>query len=334
MSTRTEAQLTQGEVTVSIGTRGGAKDKTVPGYGHNVLSAQAVKDLNDVEAGAWCYISAIPGQKFCVHVTSGHPGRHPKYKDAGLRVNVSIDLVLVASVFWPPENLEKGEHEFELTDCEVVGGKCDFVFGDRKSTESDLSEDQGINDRDWIGTIVVQPCWCNYDILDDPELLEEQEVDDLLEQMYIAEKLGTPVDERMKGVEFDIGIEYNPRKKRPSPKKTAYSIHDPLEKGFAYVFRYWRPALLVAEGIAPRGLLRHGKNKAQSTRMKKPKPILKPRSRPGTRLWTRTKIKRETSSPVRGTCLPSQRREAETKSPKVERRASKRLASRKAVVKN
>ncbi|KAG8771795.1 hypothetical protein FRC12_003402 [Ceratobasidium sp. 428] len=327
--------LTQAGITVCIGNGGKDDDQLVPGYRHR---AHSNTGQGNIKSTRCCYMSAKPGERFCVHVAYDHRCRRgSRIKSSGFRVHVFVDGVYITDEFWPAEKLDNGHPELGIVGYR--GAKDSAKNNSSTHGEQQLEED-------WLGTILVQVHWHNYQyIIEDEDELDEFFVEELLDQALSTEVLGNPLHELKQGAKFDVGVEYAPDSAEPIDEapEPIYHFSEAAEEGLGFIFRYRRPDWLVAEKIAPRSLLEPRDDQAQST----PAPpvkreqvehepegeymngsIIKPTSPPRTRSSTRTEIKRETSSLARGTRSPSQHQRPETQSPVAERRASKRLASR------
>ncbi|KAG8698111.1 hypothetical protein FRC12_010130 [Ceratobasidium sp. 428] len=341
MPSSTKATLTQAGFTVCIG-NGKDDDELLCGYKHG---SQPIIDQSDnIKAIKCCYMAAKPGEDFCIHIAYNHPRRRgSKTRNAGFRAYVFIDGICVTDEFWPAEKLNVGDRELEIVGYRGFDNSASrFCFKQRQSTDNDLSIQESQLSDSWLGTILVGVFWCNYHVIEDEDEDERDErfVEEQLNQMFCAEALGSPLHERKQGAEFDIGVEYAPRNAQPvdDDELIYYHTDKATKKGFEFIFHYRRPEWLLAKGIAPQSPLEPGDNPVQQSPTPTVKheeectnklvPIVKPTSPPRTRSSTRTEMGRETSSLARGTRSPSQRQESETRSPKVERRASKRLAPR------
>ncbi|KAG8699830.1 hypothetical protein FRC08_005076 [Ceratobasidium sp. 394] len=243
-----EAKLTQGGITVGIGTAND-DDHYIEGFRHRELRFLDGPHMHGQE----CIIPAVAGQAFCIHVSYAPPGS--RVKGAGLQAEVCLEgSAWVTDVFLPATDFNRGHCEFEIMDYPVGEGVYPLRFSQRAFTEVRPAEGEE-PDKWWLGTIAVRVFWAFEDEAPETEnQVEEHKVEKSLLEEECARVLNRPLNAN--GSEYDAGIEYAPREGQGAPGQGAESLHKIRKIGneeYHFVFHYRQRDWIAANlNLAPR----------------------------------------------------------------------------------
>ncbi|KAG8711008.1 hypothetical protein FRC08_016444 [Ceratobasidium sp. 394] len=243
---RNQAKLTQGGITVGIGTAND-DDHYIEGFHHRSLRLLDGPHIHARE----CLIPAVAGQAFCIHVSYAPGGS--RVKGAGLQAEVCIDgSGWVADVFLPAKDFNRGRCEFEIMDYPVGAGVCPLRFSQREFAENQPAEGEE-PDKWWLGTISVRVFWAFEDETPETEDgMEEHDVEKALLEEECARVLNRPLNAA--GSEYGAGIEYNaPREGQETPEPRVETLHKIRKIGneeYHFVFHYRQREWITANGLA------------------------------------------------------------------------------------
>ncbi|KAG8742495.1 hypothetical protein FRC10_001329 [Ceratobasidium sp. 414] len=251
-----EAKLTQGGITVGIGTAND-DDHYIEGFHHRDLRFLDGPHMH----GRECIIPAVAGQDFCIHVSYAPGGS--RVKGAGLQAEVCLEgSAWVTDIFWPAKDFKRDRCEFEITDFPVDGGECPLRFSERAFTNNTPVEGEE-PDKWWLGTIAVRVFWAFEDETPETEnRIEEHKVEKALLEEECARVLNRP---NTKSSEYDAGIEYAPHGTRETPESRVENLYRVRKIGneeYHFVFHYrdreWIAAKADALHISLPSLPNHG----------------------------------------------------------------------------